>query len=76
MPLKGLIDVEAESERLEKAIEKVDKELDIVARKLANESFIAKAPEEVVVKERSRREGLVEKRSKLEAGLKRLSEIA
>jgi valyl-tRNA synthetase len=54
--LAGLIDVEGELARLDKELGKARAELQRVDGKLANESFVAKAPEEVVARERARRE--------------------
>ncbi len=54
LPLKGLIDVEKEMARLNKEREGLEKEAARVAGKLANESFVAKAPAEVIEKERAK----------------------
>ena len=54
IPLAGLIDQAAESARLGKEIEKLRKELDRGEAKLANPSFVDRAPAEVVEKERVR----------------------
>lgn len=51
IPMKGLIDIEAEISRLQKELEKITKELERSTQKLANENFIARAPAEVVKKE-------------------------
>ena len=51
VPLAGLIDVAAERQRLDKELEKLTKELKRIQGKLGNESFVAKAPAEVVAKE-------------------------
>ena len=48
LPLDGLIDVEAERERLTKELEKADTELKKVNAKLSNENFVTRAPAEVV----------------------------
>ncbi len=48
------IDVAAERRRLDKDLAAARKEADQAGRKLANESFLAKAPEEVVAKTRER----------------------
>ncbi len=56
--LAGLIDVEAERARLAKELDKARGDLQRVQGKLANESFVAKAPEAVVAKERARAEEL------------------
>ncbi len=48
MPLRELVDTEAELARIKKELEKAHKELDFAAGKLNNESFVAKAPEKVI----------------------------
>ena len=53
--LTGLIDVEAELARLDKEIDKARTDLQRVEGKLGNASFVDKAPEAVVQKERDRR---------------------
>jgi valyl-tRNA synthetase len=52
VPLAGLIDVAAERARLDKKLAKLQKQVEGMDRKLANEAFVAKAPPEVVAKER------------------------
>jgi len=52
LPLKGLIDVEKETARLTKEIEGLDKELARIAGKLNNPGFTAKAPADVIDKEK------------------------
>jgi valyl-tRNA synthetase len=74
--LAGVVDVAKEIRRLEKEIAKTAKEVAGVARKLGNEDFLAKAPAEVVAKNRERHDALIEKREKLEATLGRLREMA
>ncbi|MCL2677596.1 MAG: valine--tRNA ligase [Clostridiales bacterium] len=54
VPLKGLIDIEKETARLEKELAVCDAELQRLAGKLNNEGFLAKAPPEVVEKERAK----------------------
>lgn len=54
IPLKGLIDVTAETARLQKEIEKMQKELARTEGKLSNERFVANAPDDVVAKEKAR----------------------
>jgi valyl-tRNA synthetase len=60
VPLAGLIDVGAERARLDKEIARKAQEADRLEKKLANEGFVAKAPADVVAKER---EKLVEARA-------------
>ncbi|MGH8492369.1 MAG: valine--tRNA ligase [Moraxellaceae bacterium] len=54
VPLKGLVDVQAELDRLARELDKLDKEVQRVENKLGNEAFIAKAPPEVVAKEQEK----------------------
>jgi valyl-tRNA synthetase len=72
VPLGGVVDVEAETARLKKEIDKAEKELKPIQAKLGNESFIAKAPPEIVEKNRAILDELTQRREKLSEGLKRL----
>ena len=67
MPLDGVVDVAAEQARLAEELEKVNGFLDGVARKLQNESFISKAPENVVAQVRATRDELLGKQAKIQA---------
>ena len=73
LPLSGILDLEAEQARLEKAIGGVSAEIDKIARKLDNPGFVAKAPEEVVEENRRRLEEETARRGALEAALARLA---
>ncbi|WP_408934420.1 valine--tRNA ligase [Corynebacterium marquesiae] len=52
----GAVDVEAERKRLEKDLAKANKELEQTDKKLGNENFLSKAPEEVVNKIKERQQ--------------------
>ncbi|KUK36691.1 MAG: Valine--tRNA ligase, partial [Thermacetogenium phaeum] len=54
LPLAGLVDLDKELARLEKEAKTIDGVLQRVQKKLSNEQFLAKAPPEVVEKERER----------------------
>jgi valyl-tRNA synthetase len=54
VPMKGVIDVDAERARLEKQLNKVKTDLTRTRGKLDNENFVNNAPVEVVAKERER----------------------
>ncbi|WP_099610407.1 valine--tRNA ligase [Vibrio fujianensis] len=65
IPMAGLIDKEAELERLSKEIAKTEGEIKRIEGKLGNQGFVAKAPEAVVAKEREKLEGYQETLVKL-----------
>ncbi|MCG3729450.1 valine--tRNA ligase [Vibrio cincinnatiensis] len=65
IPMAGLIDKEAELERLSKEIAKTEGEIKRIEGKLGNQGFVAKAPEAVVAKEREKLEGYQEALVKL-----------
>ena len=72
LPLAGILDLDAERARLEKAIAGVTGEMEKISRKLDNPGFIAKAPDEVVAENRRRLEEETTRRGALEAALARL----
>ncbi|MEP6220456.1 class I tRNA ligase family protein, partial [Marinobacter sp.] len=67
VPMAGLIDKDAELKRLDKELERLQKEVGRLEGKLGNEKFTAKAPAEVVEKEK-------EKLSDAQGSMSRLSE--
>ena len=72
LPLAGVIDMGAERARLEREIDKCRSEIGKVDAKLANESFVAKAPPEVVEENRERKADFEATITKLQAALKRV----
>jgi valyl-tRNA synthetase len=74
VPLAGLVDFEAELARLDKELGKVGKEKEKLEAKLANESFVSRAPADIVAKERARSQELAETQEKLESLRKRLAD--
>lgn len=73
LPMKGLIDVEKETARLNKEREGLEREAARVAAKLANKNFVAKAPAAVIEKEKGKQK---EYRDKLAAIEERLHYLA
>ncbi|MBC7172653.1 MAG: hypothetical protein H5U40_09515, partial [Polyangiaceae bacterium] len=67
-----VIDVEKERSRLGRELKKVDKELEALEKKLANPSFVDRAPAEVVVKSREDAQRLREQKQQLESSLAQL----
>jgi valyl-tRNA synthetase len=72
LPLRGIIDFEAEKTRLAKEIAKLEGDVHKIEAKLRNADFLARAPEEVVDEYRERREDALSKIEKLAAALARL----
>jgi valyl-tRNA synthetase len=72
LPLAEFIDIPAERIRLEKEIGKLDGEVVQIDKKLGNEQFVAKAPEEVIEEQKTRREAAVERRTRIAEALERL----
>jgi len=74
LPLADVIDLAAERARLEKEIAKQAAEIAKIDKKLGNEGFLAKAPEEVVEENRERRAEAEGVRAKLQGALDRLKQ--
>ncbi|WP_425639868.1 valine--tRNA ligase [Agrobacterium radiobacter] len=74
LPLGNLVDLAAEQTRLEKAIGKVDAEMERIDKKLSNEKFVANADPEVVAAERERKAELEVQLASLRTALTRVSE--
>lgn len=73
IPLKGVVDFEAERSRLQKELETLNKNLEGYSRKLSNESFVAKAPAAVVAEEKRRQAEAQENKAKIEEALARIA---
>ena len=70
VPLEGLIDLDAERQRLKREIQKMDGLLKGLDAKLANDRFLTKAPPEIVAQERQRQAEYRATQEKLNASLK------
>ncbi len=75
LPLAGVIDVAAEKVRLQKEIAHQMDEVARFDKKLANEKFLAKAPDEVVAEQREKREVAQGELDKLRQALERLEAL-
>ncbi|SHN86875.1 valine--tRNA ligase [Bradyrhizobium erythrophlei] len=76
LPLKGVIDLSAEKVRLDKELAKAEADIKRVDAKLANEKFVANAPEEVVEEEKEKREAAVARKAKILEAMERLKSVA
>ncbi|MEE4637875.1 MAG: valine--tRNA ligase [Wenzhouxiangella sp.] len=75
IPLAGLVDVAEELARLNKQLEREQKGMEQVDKKLSNERFVANAPPEVVDKERRRLEEHRNTVSELRKQIQRLASL-
>jgi valyl-tRNA synthetase len=76
IPLReGLVDLCTEKSRLKKEIVKTQAEIDKVEKRLRNEEFLNRAPEEVIKEAQTRLEKCQEKRKKLEANLEHIRSL-
>jgi len=75
LPVAEVIDLDAEKARLSKALDKLDKEMGGLRKKLSNEKFVANAPEEVVDEARTRLDDLASDADTLKAAQARLAEL-
>ncbi len=73
MPLEGLVDIEAEKTRINKEIQKVEKDLKQTVGKLSNPKFTERAPQEVVQENLDRKDSMKKKLEQLQEMLQNLS---
>jgi len=75
VPLKGLVDVEAEEQRLMKEIGKIEKEIEQFSKKLESPAFVDRAPAEIVAKERQKLAEVNGKKLMLEESLVKIRNL-
>ncbi|MFQ6003179.1 MAG: class I tRNA ligase family protein, partial [Candidatus Zixiibacteriota bacterium] len=73
VPLEGLIDLEQERLRLEKELSKVTALLDKTNKKLSNEDFLKRAPQNIIEKEKTKRENYQKMVEKLNKNLEEIT---
>ena len=74
LPLEGVVDFAQERARLEKEAAKIEADIAKLDKKLGNQQFLAKAPEEVVEEQRERKADLERALERLRAAIARLLE--
>jgi valyl-tRNA synthetase len=73
IPLKGLIDLDVERQRIEKEINRMEGSLKGIEKKLSNEKFVSNAPADVVEKEKTKQRDWAGKLDKLKELLSNLN---
>ncbi len=74
IPLTGLVDVRKETDRLHKDLDRIEQDIAKIGKKLSNVGFVNKAPAEVVEKQKSKRDTLSRRRTKINEQLNILSQ--
>jgi valyl-tRNA synthetase len=72
LSLEGVIDFGEEKKRLQKDFDKINKDIDFISKKLSNESFVSRAPKDIVDKERAKLIGFKDKASKISENIARI----
>jgi valyl-tRNA synthetase len=72
VPLAGLVDIDAEKQRIAKEIGKAEKEIGFLTKKLDNPKFVERAPAEVVDEQRERLDAEKERKQRLAEALEAL----
>jgi valyl-tRNA synthetase len=75
LPIGDVVDLAKEKARLAKEVQKLDGEIDRIARKLGNDQFLAKAKPEVVEEQKERQSEAQQARAKLQEALQRLAAV-
>ncbi len=74
VPLKGVLNIAGEIDRLKKDNAKLDTNLVSIGKKLFNDDFLQKAPQEIIEKEKAKYEELITMRDKITESIKMLRE--
>jgi valyl-tRNA synthetase len=75
LPLADVIDIESEKARLQKTLDKLGKEAGGLNAKLANQKFLANAPEDIVQIQRDRLAAIDEETGILQAAFQRIAAL-
>jgi len=75
VPIKGLLNIDAEIDRLMKEKIKVEESMAFLDRKLFNEDFLQRAPQDVVKKEKAKYDEFAAKRERIEENIKKLKQV-
>jgi valyl-tRNA synthetase len=75
VPLEGLLDVDLEIERINKEMDKLKETAAFLGKKLSNEDFIARAPQQIVVKEKEKYEDCMKKMDRVRENLRKMLDL-
>ncbi len=74
IPLKGVLNIASEIERLNKDIAKIEASIATLNKKLFNDDFLRRAPKEIVEKEKAKYDELVKMKERILESIKLLNE--
>jgi valyl-tRNA synthetase len=74
--LKGHIDPAKESERIDREVKRVSKDIDVMEKRLANQNFVANAPADVLSEARALLDSLKQQKARLEEGRELVKELS
>ncbi|MCE5194555.1 MAG: valine--tRNA ligase [Nitrospiraceae bacterium] len=75
VPLKGLLNIDAEIDRLMKEDKKVEESVEFLRKKLMSEDFLNRAPEEIVKKEQAKFDELLAKRERIKENIQKMNDL-
>lgn len=75
IPLKGVLNIQSELDRLKKEINKVEESLLTINKKLINEDFLKRAPKEIIEKEKLKYEELLNIKERIIKGINLLKDM-
>jgi valyl-tRNA synthetase len=73
--LKGVLNIEAEMDRLRKTETEIEGSISFLKKKLLDEDFLLRAPKEVVEKEKVKHEELIQRKERILESIKKLKEV-
>jgi valyl-tRNA synthetase len=73
--LRGLVDPKKEAERIERKLKKIEKDLEVMDKKLKNPKFLEHAPPEVVTEANAQKQALAHEHLNLSESLKLVDEL-
>ena len=74
--LRGLVDPLKETERVERKLKKIDKDLEVMEKRLTNANFLKNAPPEVLTEANAQKQLLLREQVNLKDSLKWVAELA
>ncbi len=75
VPLEGLLDIDLEIERIRKEMAKLEETAGFLGKKLRNEDFVSRAPQEIVAKEKDKYDDCTKKMERIKENLQKMLDL-